>query len=278
MEAADQAWRSIFAGLTPVFGPAARQSCFYILTISAEQLGNHDVIDLLKDRIVFYGTDLLTQHDLFNSSVFGQVAGVQAHAMAFDNLMTYGDNYFRGSPEIHFAGMPISYAELTELGLWMLMAVTTALIHVLRGSHHGDGVRLAGWIAYVSLAVILVLAVVDQLSVRADIWEAFPFLLLILAVGVFSSLSVKIFVRSSIEKNPNNIWLSTAFSVSVISVAFVVNETILHWDSANWFGFVLLYLGSREVAEIMESQGLASFFFGRRFMRKDEAKNQHLAD
>ena len=46
-------------------------------------------------KIVFYGADLRGVDDLITTYTHGNVAGVYAHAMALDNLMTMGSDYIR---------------------------------------------------------------------------------------------------------------------------------------------------------------------------------------
>lgn len=55
-----------------------------------------------KPKIVFYGADLRGVEDRIDTYTHGRVAGVYAHAMALDNLMTFGDKYIRydGDPVV----------------------------------------------------------------------------------------------------------------------------------------------------------------------------------
>jgi CHASE2 domain len=48
---------------------------------------------LLAGKIVFYGAQLSLVKDLVYSPVHGQIDGINMHAMALDNLLTYGDRY-----------------------------------------------------------------------------------------------------------------------------------------------------------------------------------------
>lgn len=47
--------------------------------------------DLIEDRVVFVGTDLEIYSDRVDAPVHGTLPGVYLHAMAFDNLLRFGD-------------------------------------------------------------------------------------------------------------------------------------------------------------------------------------------
>ncbi len=51
--------------------------------------------EMLRDRIVLVGTKLDAIHDYIISPVHGQVPGVYLFAMALDNYLTYGTEYFK---------------------------------------------------------------------------------------------------------------------------------------------------------------------------------------
>ena len=50
---------------------------------------------IIKDNIIFYGADVSGISDVVNSPVLGEQPGVFYHAMAFDNLLSYGEDYRR---------------------------------------------------------------------------------------------------------------------------------------------------------------------------------------
>lgn len=85
-------------------GQPTRRSCPYIDTLSAADLGDSrrfgadgggvNVVDtFLKDRIVLLGVDLPQAADRFRSPINGEVPGVYMHAVAAENLITFGDRY-----------------------------------------------------------------------------------------------------------------------------------------------------------------------------------------
>lgn len=63
-----------------------------VQSLLSGQVDDPDVINLIKDRVVFYGGDLQGAQDKIYSPVNGLIAGVFVHAMAMDNLITnHGD-------------------------------------------------------------------------------------------------------------------------------------------------------------------------------------------
>lgn len=76
----------------------SRPICPYTLTYSVAQLETlpvEQISQALKGRIVLFGAVVPGQNDLVDSPVHGTIPGVYLHAMALDNLLTFGDNYKR---------------------------------------------------------------------------------------------------------------------------------------------------------------------------------------
>lgn len=70
--------------------------CPYHNTLSMAQLGElpeEALAPLLAGRYVFVGANVPGYNDFANSPVHGLIPGVHLHAMALDNLLTYGGNY-----------------------------------------------------------------------------------------------------------------------------------------------------------------------------------------
>lgn len=72
----------------------------------------------LQNRLVFYGGNLSATPDIKSSPVQGAVAGVFVHAMALDNLLTYGADYFRTRE---------GWAGFAEAALWLLFVLVAVL-------------------------------------------------------------------------------------------------------------------------------------------------------
>lgn len=92
-------WSNLVPGfLRDPFGMAAPEPalCPYHRTLSMAQLGElaeEDLAPLLKDRYVMVGANVPGYNDFANSPVHGILPGIHMHAMALDNLLTYGDQY-----------------------------------------------------------------------------------------------------------------------------------------------------------------------------------------
>lgn len=68
-----------------------RKQCAYTFTVFEEQLDDEAMRDALSDRVVLVGTHLVGLNDRVASPVHQQIPGVYLHAMALDNLMTWGE-------------------------------------------------------------------------------------------------------------------------------------------------------------------------------------------
>lgn len=116
---------SLFMGIDPHRIDAHREEWPYALTVKAQDLASPRVAGLLKDRAVLVGAKITGIPDLIPTPVNGNLPGVYLHAMALDNLMHYGRNYYTNpAPSI-----------LVYLGLAALMSFMAAHI-ILRGTRH----------------------------------------------------------------------------------------------------------------------------------------------
>jgi hypothetical protein len=84
-----------------VFNEAEKPVCVYHDTLSAGDLipssveENDALSKQLAGKIVMVGADVLASPDLVVSPIHGPIPGVYLHAMALDNLLTYGTDYRR---------------------------------------------------------------------------------------------------------------------------------------------------------------------------------------
>lgn len=90
--------------------------------------------DLIEDRVVFIGTDLEVYQDRVDAPVHGTLPGVYLHAMAFDNLLRFGDSLAQPAPSVlTVAGgaAGLSVIDLVEI-LLLGLAVTLGQSHARR--------------------------------------------------------------------------------------------------------------------------------------------------
>lgn len=122
------AWRSLLSGLSERSEETGRTACAYPLTVHMEQLSDSRLLrqddttpGLLENRVVLIGTHLIGLDDRVLSPVHQQIPGVFLHAMALDNLMTWGDR------RIHrVEGMGVALDVLTA----MLMSLACGAVLV----------------------------------------------------------------------------------------------------------------------------------------------------
>ncbi len=115
-----------------------RQTCAHPGFVPAETLFavplDQDIIDMVSGRYVFFGASLEGTGDLVYTLNYGDIPGVFFHAMAFDNLLTLGNDYRRD--EAHIWGRPISTEEVNFVLAAML--ITLLVIYLPFEDRLGD--------------------------------------------------------------------------------------------------------------------------------------------
>ncbi len=162
--------------LTDFFGSAGDQGmvnpCPYTDTLDAGLLANDEsanspsVLALIQNRIVILGAGLAGAGGQVTTPTGGQLPAVYSHAMAVDNLLTYGDQYLRKAPRLdvapsmaHLSWLPTVGADtVVECALILLAfvmvgfvpAVWTGQLQSPRGGPHvGEGrCRLHAYLLY----------------------------------------------------------------------------------------------------------------------------------
>jgi hypothetical protein len=117
---------SLFAGIRAMLkdGPlAVKIACPYTRTLTVGHLlnfsGDRDVEDALRGRTVLYGAGFRLTGDQIDSPVYAQLPGVYLHAMAYDNLATFGAAYKRA--ERHGIGAKITDGVLLFIASFLLV-------------------------------------------------------------------------------------------------------------------------------------------------------------
>ncbi|WDE11050.1 CHASE2 domain-containing protein [Thalassomonas haliotis] len=145
------------------------QKCPYTNTIMASSLIGNDkeanrfFKDLIKDKLVLIGTMIDSAPDLINSPVHGQVAGVYFHAMALDNLITYGEKYKRQPPDIIAKNIGVIDAIEMLFVIWVF-ALRYILAHGAHPTHTPKNTVQNKTAAYLWLSTFLMLAMMSYLS------------------------------------------------------------------------------------------------------------------
>ena len=110
------------AGLEPSSPPCPYNETFTFDQI--EEMSDEQLVANIKDKYLIVGADLTGYNDLIQSPVHGLIPGVYLHAMALDNLLTFGSHY-KSHEEWSF---PPSY-EMFKAGMTAIFLVY--VIHLL---------------------------------------------------------------------------------------------------------------------------------------------------
>lgn len=253
-------WRAMGTGLHALSGkwePPRKNRCFYPLTMDADQLDllspitHKPYTDMLRGRAVFFGGDLQAIHDVTYAPAIGQLPAVQLHAMAFDNLMTYGEHYFHESEgwlkfSIFGHEMELDRAEGLELGIWAALSLTLSISFVLK---HRKERKASEENSSSKKTNILKLAVAGALSIAGliiDLSERgiFSFTIVIFYIMLFLSIFIM-----SVQFETRTYFVKLKQTLCVCSIVFCVNELFLHWPNADWIGLALLWFTVPEVTE-----------------------------
>jgi hypothetical protein len=128
-----------------LFDPSAadkRPVCPYHVTIPVRALKDYGEknpfgpLDAhLKGATVFYGTALMGMHDVIESPVHGTIPGVHLHAMALDNLLTWGKQYLVAE---EFEICHWTRATLMTIFCLLLIALADFALHWHKNHCHRD--------------------------------------------------------------------------------------------------------------------------------------------
>jgi CHASE2 domain-containing sensor protein len=123
----------------------AKRECPPNDTVSvAHVLGSYDpdVERLIRGRAIFYGAAFDTASDRVVSPVYQDLPGVYLHAMAYDNLVSFGRHYKRaGGRVVWLTPTVVSISRSLVADLTLLLAIVVVIVW-------GDDVarRVQGWI------------------------------------------------------------------------------------------------------------------------------------
>ena len=102
----------------------------YIEVIKASDFyhANHkDLEKLIKNKVVLIGTNLTGVSDFYETPMYGLVPGVFVHAMAFDNLVNYQQDYYKDGDSFEVFGIDLpSVIEVIVLGVLLVIGKYTS--------------------------------------------------------------------------------------------------------------------------------------------------------
>ena len=172
---------------------SAKLRCPYTTTISVGHLlgssGDADVRQALEGRAVFYGAGFQMTGDRVLSPVYEELPGVYLHAMAYDNLVTFGRDYKRaqralmtlagGRIVIPLSGLVDGLLLLATVGMLLLVEDPTLAGRV---RHRVVPVnRSLRWLALGAGAVLVAVAVTIPTSL-SSVFLGLPLVLAAFAV------------------------------------------------------------------------------------------------
>lgn len=112
----------------------AHESCYFFPTLSAQQVVSEDLAELIKNKIVIFGVHLLSGEDTVYTPVYGKIPGLHLHAMALDNLFTYGEHYFseKRSDQKGFSRI-IYTSEFITLSVFLFTSFVVTIVNRVGG-------------------------------------------------------------------------------------------------------------------------------------------------
>jgi len=175
-----------------------RVRCPPVTAVSATALIDSGAVDsdllrkLISNRTILVGYDLTGGSDLVTSPVHGKIAGVFMHAVALDNIIRYGDDYWHVPPATGIFNLSIAdILEITVQTIVLFFVVWYRYTHIESStgrSQTPDNSQILSGVKPLLLVILFVFAsiLVSQLSFKMGIanWYALP-LILILDIPIF---------------------------------------------------------------------------------------------
>ena len=167
---------------------ATKRKCPYTHTVSVVHLlgpFDPDVKQAVGDKAVFYGASFVMAGDRVASPVYDDLPGVYLHAMAYDNLRSYGPDYKRA--EQHPASW-VANVILLVFTVFLLLVADEPLLPARR--LFGSGVIAAERAGYVKVAAIALAIASVALTVIARPKNPGVYLLPALVFGMLAFIHV----------------------------------------------------------------------------------------
>ncbi|MDD1781119.1 CHASE2 domain-containing protein [Enterovibrio sp. ZSDZ35] len=188
-------WTLLVQGLIPEekLDDKLRNKCPPVLTISAHSLiqpgaSKSPILkEAIQGRLVLFGYHLSGGTDTVISPVHGKLPGVYNHAMALENLLEKGENYWNVPASTGFFNLSI--ADIFEIAIQISVLFTVIWYRYshLETNDASQESLLSGLkpVIFVSLLILLTILFSDQLlDIGVSNWYALP-LILILDIPIF---------------------------------------------------------------------------------------------
>lgn len=281
----DRLAQALKDALRSVLWRVSGATCPYELTIDASVLNDRiakslpptPIDTLLAGRVVFFGADLLGEHDVVRVPGIGQIAGVQAQAMAFDNLLTFRSHYFSQAPDlpnIYTVKFPtISRLDVAEVVIWFILSanylffrleameagevgndyVRVKQFKMIRDIHrrvrHHPSIRI---IIPAVVAGLMVVCFILDLFARNLLAEPVHMVWIVELATIYAAIYAVFFVCLKWRKSfRENVFCRGLALLTVIIPALFINEFFLQWQGSDWVGLILLWSLLPEFSELI---------------------------
>lgn len=210
----------------------AKRMCPPNDTVSVSHvLGSYDqeVERLIRGRAVFYGAAFDSASDRVASPVYQDLPGVYLHAMAYDNLVSFGLDYKRAVGQlVWLTPKVLSISRSLIANLVLLLAVVVVIVY-------GDNVacRIRRWIGRRRSAIAAALATAAGIMVwwfptTAGGWTMAGLTLLATACWLAAGQSIRT-ARDWPPRSPDDFMRKTVGEGVVLLVAAPVFVAASHW-------------------------------------------------
>jgi len=172
---------------------SAKLQCPYTQTITVGQLllssGDKELAKALQGSTVFYGAAFNLTGDRVASPVFEELPGVYLHAMAYDNLVTFRNNFKRAEREflipsligrhisIPLTGVVDAVLLLVTVSILLLVEEPPLPVQKLR-ERFTQTAPSRKWLILGIIAALVIVAI----KAEASLWAALGLLLLMVAI------------------------------------------------------------------------------------------------
>lgn len=151
----------------------------WFLASPPEELHKH-INDMIKDRIVLIGTQIDATNDYILSPVNDNVPGVYLHAMALDNYLNYGQNYYKEIDSLVLFSLEV-------ISLWLALFIAVWLNSKLKVE------KKIAWMLTVSKGVFSIELIQDMI---VEMWESILFIVMRIVITVLMGLAAAFFIWS----------------------------------------------------------------------------------
>ncbi len=217
-----------------------KSTCYYAQTLFLDQLFTEEKDfpykrELLKGKLIFYGANFTGAGDVSLTPLHENMPGVYLHAMALDNLMSYGPYYKKTEGNGCAVARSIAFMMIL-LFLWLLISSET----------ENSSVRI---FAGVSLSILLIPAVFE-LGNEIRTWSNMALLVYIMVVLLWTYIVFREIRHStpSLFQNHKSLFDNAVFLLLALMIAIgyaIQEQAVFDLSPQNWLetSFFVISIG-----------------------------------